>query len=302
MPQTSVDQNSELELSILPNNQIVQMQQLDPSAQPFKPLASSKSMSSAVMSNLGQDWNEVQQVSAGGLGSNGESFSDKWLSGVKPRRVYGQHRRSKDVDDPLLPLLPFMDDPDLSAFPTPAKPVLRTSDLSTVNVALPSAVFEDRALPAPCKSLAPHPRFTPGYFVALGNLVSASGFDKSGFSYPAGTPNFRGARIPLAHLKLKIDRWRHHLIGYEHVDLLQHLQFGFPLGLQDARDVETTVLVMDFSPTLTSLSPGKYRRQASLDHSVKLHGQTSLVPHSCQLLRSLMEEELCTMQHMERSL
>lgn len=215
------------------------MQELDPSAQPFKPLASSISMSSAVMSNLGQDWNEVQQVSAGGLGSNGESFSDKWLSGVKPRRVYGQLRRSKDVDDPLLPLLPFMDDPDLSAFPTPAKPVLRTSDLSTVNVALPSAVFEDRALPAPCKSLAPHPRFTPGYFVALGNLVSASGFDKSGFSYPAGTPNFRGARIPLAHLKLRIDRWRHHLIGYEHVDLLQHLQFGFPLGLQDAPDVET---------------------------------------------------------------
>ena len=54
---------------------------------------------------------------------------------------YGQLRRSKDVDDPLLPLLPFMDDPNLSAFPTHAKPVLRTSDLSTVNVALPSAVF-----------------------------------------------------------------------------------------------------------------------------------------------------------------
>ena len=42
---------------------------LDPCAFPFRPLQSSLSKASAIAHNLGEDWSEIQQVSAGGKGS-----------------------------------------------------------------------------------------------------------------------------------------------------------------------------------------------------------------------------------------
>ena len=54
-----------------------------------------------------------------------------------------------------------------------------------------------------------------------------------GHTWTAGTPNHLGARVKLVHTDLKLDRWRHHLIGYNDVELCQYLEYGFPLGLSD---------------------------------------------------------------------
>ena len=43
---------------------------LDPHAAPYRPLQSSLSEAGAVAQDLGQDWSELQHVSAGGRGSS----------------------------------------------------------------------------------------------------------------------------------------------------------------------------------------------------------------------------------------
>ena len=223
----------------LPTNAATKPQLLDPNVPAFKPLVSSLSRSSAVANNLSEAWNVVQHISAGNMSSPaGYLVVEKWAAGIGPVRPITGCKSARLKED-LLPLLPFMDDPELSALKAPARPVIRSSTLPTVEVKIPDAVFVDRALPAPNAELLPHPQFSPDYFVALGNLVSASGFDKAGLCYPAGTPNFLGARIPLTHTSLKIERWRQLLIGYEHVDLIDHLEYGFPLGLKELPEVET---------------------------------------------------------------
>ena len=44
----------------------------------------------------------------------------------------------------------------------------------------------------------------------------------------------------MPHIKLKIDRWRFHLIGYEDAEISQHLEYGFPLGLSPLPDLESS--------------------------------------------------------------
>ena len=89
-------------------------------------------------------------------------------------------------------------------------------------------IFTDRKLPNPSKCAVSDQRFGADYFVTLSNLVSAPGP-----LWPAGTPNHKGARVKLVHTELNLDMWRHHLIGYEDIELNQFLEFGFPLGLQE---------------------------------------------------------------------
>ena len=214
---------------------------LDPGALPFHPLQSSLSKSSALVQNLGQAWSEVQQVCAGGRGSSSQDFG-RWSKGSTSKNLNTTNNHSRKNEDlvqgePLLPLLPFMEDVDLSALLKPAKPVLRSRTLSGFDVEIPGDVFVDRLLPVPDIQLCGHQRFTPAYFVALGNLVSAAGYNKAGFSYPAQTPNFKGARIPLLHTGLKIERWRHYLTGYENNEIIQFLEYGFPLGILDKPDI-----------------------------------------------------------------
>ena len=163
-----------------------------------------------------------------------------WFSGTETSsKTFKQPKRATDSDDSLLPVLPFVDDVELSALPTPAKPVIRSTTLLSREVEIPGATFVDKVLPAPKSGLVPHPKFNPSYFVALGNAVAASGYDQAGFCYPAGTPNFLGARIPLLHTNLRIDRWRQLLIGYEDAHIVQNLEFGFPLGLKEFPDIES---------------------------------------------------------------
>ena len=54
-----------------------------------------------------------------------------------------------------------------------------------------------------------------------------------GPTYPAFTPNYRGAKIPLQHTRLNIPRWKYHLTGYEDSQLVTYLEYGFPIGLTE---------------------------------------------------------------------
>ena len=120
-----------------------------------------------------------------------------------------------------------LDLPDLPALPTPAKPLLKASSLKENCFILPgNEVFVDKVLPQLDVPLTQHADFPMEYFVALHKLVSAPST-----TYPAYTPNYIGARIPLQHTRLNIDRWRHHLIGYEGAEIVQHLEYGFPIGV-----------------------------------------------------------------------
>ena len=88
-------------------------------------------------------------------------------------------------------------------------------------------LFVDKLLPSLNNPFLVNIKFPPDYFCALHELVNSAGP-----FYPKGTPNYLGARIPLQHTGLNLDMWRKHLLGYEHVELCQYLEFGFPLGLQ----------------------------------------------------------------------
>jgi hypothetical protein len=127
--------------------------------------------------------------------------------------------------------LPFMDSDDyqLTGLPTPAKPLLKPSALEENCFILPgNNVFIDKVLPSIIVPLTQRMDFPVEYFVALHKLVSTPTT-----TYPAYTPNHRGARIPLQHTRLNIPRWRHHLTGYEDAEIIQFLEFGFPIGLSD---------------------------------------------------------------------
>ena len=120
-----------------------------------------------------------------------------------------------------------MDVYPLQVLPKPAKPLLRPSVLKDTCYILPgNKVFIDKVLPPLKANLIQNEHFPVEYFVALHKLTIAQGS-----TYPAYTPNHRGARIPLQHTRLNLDSWRHHLTGYEGAEIIQFLEFGFPIGL-----------------------------------------------------------------------
>ena len=125
-------------------------------------------------------------------------------------------------------------------FVIPAKPVLKVSRLQDRILPTPNGAFTDKLLPPPAHVLVPRKIFTGDYFVSLHNLVSAPGLRADSSSYPAFTANHLGARIKLAHTCLKPDRWRTHLIGYEHADIVQYLEYGFPLGLSELSELKSS--------------------------------------------------------------
>ena len=110
-----------------------------------------------------------------------------------------------------------------------ATPLLKTSTLKESPFYLSNnQVFMDRTLPPPTSNPAINSQFTLDYFVSLHKLVAAGGQTMLGY-----TPNHLGARIPLQHSKLKADRWRYHLLGYENVEICQYIEYGFPIGLEN---------------------------------------------------------------------
>ena len=117
----------------------------------------------------------------------------------------------------------------LPAVPCPAKPLLKPSTLKDTCFILPgNKVFVDKILPASETMMIQSTAYPLDYFIGLHSLVSAPTTH-----YPAFTPNYCGARIPLQHTSLNIARWRYHLTGYEGAEVIQYLQYGFPLGLSD---------------------------------------------------------------------
>ena len=106
------------------------------------------------------------------------------------------------------PLLPFVDEDIcvVHGIESPAKPLVKTSMLKDKVFVLPRNtegeydIFVDKVLPILTGELEPNEVYSPDYFVALHKLVSAPGT-----SYPEGTPNCLGARIPLQHTTLNLD-------------------------------------------------------------------------------------------------
>ena len=92
-----------------------------------------------------------------------------------------------------------------------------------------NSVFVDKALPPMTEPFTQNKGFPTAYFIALHTLVSAPTAQ-----YGPYTPNYLGARIPLQHTSLNIERWRHHLLGYNGAEITQFLEFGFPLGLSES--------------------------------------------------------------------
>ena len=127
---------------------------------------------------------------------------------------------------------------DVFQFLPPVKPEIKVSLLKPALFYLSDGrIFYDKHLPdlSPSfeSSISPHPRFSTEYFTALYSLVSAAGD-----SYPANTYNFRGARIPLAHTQLDISSWKVLLQDYPNKDIVDKLEFGFPIGTADEPELE----------------------------------------------------------------
>ena len=138
---------------------------------------------------------------------------------------------------PIEPLLPFEGTEDISDFLAPAKPIMKPGLLKNTLFTLPSGVsFVDKILPRPADSLVEHSQYNVSYYVELHKECSAPG-NRGQYRWPAYTPNYLGARVTLQHTSFNLESWRKHLTGYEHPELVQYLQFGFPLGLQDSPEL-----------------------------------------------------------------
>ena len=132
------------------------------------------------------------------------------------------------------PLLPFDGSEDMSDFLIPAKPIMKPGLLKNTMFTLPSGIsFVDKILPKPSVPLLEHSEYNAAYFIDLHNQCSAPG-NRGQYKWPAYTPNYIGARVSLQHTSFHLESWRKHLIGYESPELIQFLEFGFPLGLQSS--------------------------------------------------------------------
>ena len=203
-------------------------------AEPFVPADSTDHGRS--IDDVLKDHHEVEKVLQGGVGT-ATTGTAAWHNSSQSCSPLPTIAAGSNSSVQLLSL-PFANGEIPTCFLTPAKPVIKTSSLKEVTVKFNDGSFTDRLLPTPIQTLKPHPRFTPTYYVALHNLAASTGRDGNGFWYPANTPNYRGARIPLVHTGLNIKNWRKHLVGYgDGSELLQFMEFGFPLGLVDTPDL-----------------------------------------------------------------
>ena len=154
----------------------------------------------------------------------------------KPNLVHAQVKSAQ-----IEPLLPFEGSEDLGDFQAPVKPVMKPGLLKNTLFTLPTGVsFVDKVLPRPVVSLSEHDVFNAAYYIDLHYNCIAPG-RRGQYEWGKNTPNYLGARIKLRHTTFNLDSWRKHLVGYESPEIVQFLEFGFTLGLQE-------------SPTLASAS------------------------------------------------
>ena len=151
----------------------------------------------------------------------------------KPTQKKSALVQTEVYSPPVHPALPFMDAEDLGDYGQPAKPVLKPGFLkNSCFVLSKDQIFINKLLPPPEVDLVKHPEFPASYYIDLYRKASAPG-RRGQFLWPADTPNHLGARIPLSHTTFNLEAWRKHLIGYEQPEIVQFLEYGFPLGLQD---------------------------------------------------------------------
>ena len=76
-----------------------------------------------------------------------------------------------------------------------------------------------------CIPLSPITLFTgdPTYWEQIPDIITAHKLIRQ-----SGLPNFLGLRIPV-YTQLKVETWRHHLRGYWDQQLIDLIQYGFPL-------------------------------------------------------------------------
>ena len=212
-------------------------QALNPNAETFRVRDRELVHNSRLEVDLTGDWEHVQQVLVGGCG-NGADAANLWDRST-PSQSTGLTNASHGhgQSEQVLPfqLLDNLEDV-LGLAP---KQVHKVNSLPNAVVKTPTGDFIDKVLPASEYPLVVDKVFTPDYYVALHNIVSAPGIKADGSTYPAFTPNHLGARIQLPHVKLNIERWRYHLVGYEHVEIIQLLQYGFPIGLSDTPELDS---------------------------------------------------------------
>ena len=130
--------------------------------------------------------------------------------------------------------LPFSNAESISDVHEPAKPVLKPSHLKDMYFSLSKgAIFRDKFLPGPKADLVKHKVFDVNYYISLYRHTAAAG-ERGQYRWPCNTPNYLGARVPLLHTAFNLDRWRHHLIGYHSPEVIQFLEYGFPMGLDQS--------------------------------------------------------------------
>ena len=213
---------------------------LDPNASPFAIRNSDLVHKGILVPDLNSDWEAVQRAHGGMSDVSSVIDYTAWGNLSQSTAVLQDSPRATTVPsspdcllvEPLMPL-PILEDAIETGFGVPAKPVMKVNSLQDRNVHVPSGIFTDKVLPPTSHILVPREIFTSDYFVSLHNVVSAPGIRADGSRYPSFTPNYLGARVKLAHTCLKPERWRIHLFGYEHADIVQHLEYGFPLGLSE---------------------------------------------------------------------
>ena len=158
----------------------------------------------------------------------------KGVSRSKPSNLV----KADVMGTPVEANLPFFSSSDMDGFLAPAKPILKPRFLRDCKFVLPNgSYFVDKALPTPSVELVEHSKFDVSYYVELHRQTSAPG-SRGQYRWPEYTPNYIGARIPLSHTNLNLDCWRKHLIGYECSEVVQFLEFGFPLGLEETPKLE----------------------------------------------------------------
>ena len=203
---------------------------LDPNAVPYE--VCQRASGRSLAADLSVDLQHVQQVQAGGVGRLDTGAKHLWSAVITGCKSTGSLKGTIEE----LPFTDIEELPNLSGIaPKDIHKVVYHLDLK---VKLPDGEFTVKVLPTPTLPLQLNEVFTPDYFVALHNITAAAGTRPDGSSYAAFTPNHIGARISLPHTKMNMDRWRHHLHGYEMVEICQLLEFGFPVGINLDQELE----------------------------------------------------------------
>ena len=209
---------------------------LNANAEVFVAQDPSKTYQGRLGVSLLDDFNQVQRVQAGGVGLQDDTVAALWNTGTSTgcRSGYSMNKIWSHADMPFSEVESI---PDVLGIAP--KQIQKVSKLLDLKVKMQNGTFVDKVLPAPDIQMKANNVFTPDYFAALHQITAAPGLRADGTPYPAHTPNHVGARISLPHTKLHIDRWRAHLRGYENAELVQFLEYGFPLGLENTSKLES---------------------------------------------------------------